>query len=144
MKRLLLVLPLLGLALAAAGAPLAAQSSTKKDRHFIAEEEVRASTAQNAYDLVRNLRPQWLRTRGDRTIRASRSSSPVQGEDMVQLQAPEIIVYMDGIRFGKDGDLRGISTGDIGTLRFLDATSATQRFGTGHPHGAILLTRRTP
>ncbi|HEX2187815.1 MAG TPA: hypothetical protein VHG51_02895 [Longimicrobiaceae bacterium] len=142
MKRLLLALPLLALALAAAGAPLSAQSTAKKDRHFITEEEVRGASAQNAYDLVRALRPQWLRTRGDRTLRTTRTSVP--GEDVTQLSTPEIVVYMEGIRFGKQEDLRGISVADLGTLRFLDANSATQRFGTGHPNGAILLTRRTP
>ena len=73
MKRLLLVLPLLFAALAAAGAPLAAQSDggpPKRDRNFISEEEVRASAVQNAYDLVRNLRPQWMRMRGENAVRA--------------------------------------------------------------------------
>lgn len=142
MKRLLLALPLLALALAAA-APLSAQSAPKKDRHFITEEEVRGSSAQNVYDLVRNLRPQWLRTRGDNAVRGPRSAaSPTQTP--LGVDVPEIVVYMDGIRFGKDADLRGLSTGDIATLRFLDASSAGQRFGGAHPNGAILLTRRVP
>ena len=143
MKRLLLALPLLLLALAVAGAPLSAQSSTKRDRNRITEEEVRGSSAQNVYDLVRTLRPQWLRTRGNKTMSTERASG-ADGQDYAQIATPEIIVYMDGIRFGKDADLRTLSASEIASLQFLDASSATQRFGTGHPHGAIVLTRRQP
>lgn len=143
MKRLLLAFPLLLLALVVAGAPLSAQSATRKDRNRITEEEVRGSSAQTVYDLVRNQRPQWLRTRGNKTMSTERAAG-ADGGEYAQLTTPEIIVYLDGIRFGKDADLRTLPVSDIATLQFLDASSATQRFGTGHPHGAILLTRRQP
>ena len=142
MKRQLLALPLLLLALALGWTPLSAQSQQKRDRYLISQEEVSASSAQNAYDLVRNLRPQWLRLRGDHTIRTRTVTTPVGGEASV-LETGEIIVYLDGVRYGKHEDLRGLPLGDIGTLRFLDASSATQRFGTGHSHGAILVTSRS-
>jgi hypothetical protein len=38
--------------------------------------------------------------------------------------------------------LEQIVASDVKQIEWLSASDATQRFGTGHPHGAILITRR--
>lgn len=120
--------------------PAEAQQA-RTDQNRIAQAEIEASSASNAFELVRGLRPGWLRTRGIRSLRADTTrraeaftSLPRQGD---------IWVYVDGVRLGNQDSLRQVSTDEIIALQFLDAPQATTRFGTGHTHGAILITRRS-
>lgn len=91
--------------------------------NLITVEEIAAQRSSNAYELVQSLRPGWLRTRGTVSI----------------TQSTGIAVYLDNIQLGGIDSLRSISMSGIHSLRFIDAGSATQRWGTGHPHGAIQL-----
>jgi hypothetical protein len=56
---------------------------------------------------------------------------------------PMIIVYVDDVPRGSHDVLRSMSTDDVESIERLDAASATQRFGTGHEHGAIVIRRRS-
>ncbi len=113
------------LAVAAACAPTAAQptNAPRTSTNRISAEEVQQSTASNAYELVQTMRPSWLRTRGTQSINNEGT----------------IMVYFDNIRMGGPEMLRSIPVSNIASLEFLDAASATQRWGTGHSHGAILV-----
>jgi len=127
-----------------ASLPLEAQNRSRRDRNQLDTEEIRASSASNAYDLVKTLRPAWLRTRGTTslgTITIADPTSPT-GSSAVPVP-PEILVYLDGIRFGNQESLQNIGVSDVARLEFLDSGAATQRFGTGHPHGAIIIERAT-
>jgi len=79
----------------------------------------------SAYDLVRTLRPAWLRVRGKATLGYPR-------------------VYVDGLRrSGRPVDvLGGISVRLVQRVQYLTTQEATARFGTGHEHGAILVETR--
>ncbi len=81
-----------------------------------------------AYDVVNRLRPQWLRSRGSSSFLDSRPSLPV--------------VYLDGVRHGQIQRLRDIEANALEEIRYLGASAATNRFGTGHPGGAILVVTR--
>jgi hypothetical protein len=105
----------------------------------ITAEEIRASSAANVLELIRSERPQWLRTRGVNTLRTRERTAPT-GETIAVMDLPEIRVYTDGVRTGDAPVLRSISTRGIASVQFLTGAQATSRFGTDHPHGAIVIT----
>jgi hypothetical protein len=85
--------------------------------------ELVESHATDAYDAIQRLRPAWLRKRGQMSVTL----------------ASDIMVYMDNVQIGGTGALRSIPVTAVISMQFLDATSATQRWGTNHVHGAILI-----
>ncbi len=86
----------------------------------LAQEEIAATQQGSLLEIIQRLRPAWLRTRGQ----------PFLGRQ-------EIVVYLDGFRIGGADALRTISSQDVFEVRYLDASEATVRYGTGHPAGAI-------
>jgi hypothetical protein len=48
-------------------------------------------------------------------------------------------VYLDSNRYGSLGSLRSLSLGGIQEVRYFGASEATNRFGTGHTGGAIVV-----
>ena len=123
------LLPLL-VSAAASCATSGAQSSTLGDVDFITRDEIQASPARNAYDLVQSLRPQWFRTRGMTNIRQA------AGEE-------DIVIYMDNARLGERDALQRVPLGNVEYLQFFTAREATQRWGGGHLHGAILISTQS-
>ncbi len=101
----------------------AVQAQKGRKSNVITAEEIAQSSANNAYDAVRALRPSWFVARG-----ASGRAA--------------IIPYVDGIRLETLEDLRNIEADRIKECRFLDANDATTRYGTGHPAGAIEVTTK--
>lgn len=110
----------------AAGGRSAGASSGFSD--VIEFEEIQESTATNAYDLVTQARPIWLRSRGTASLRGGPPPLP--------------IVYIRTTRQGPVETLRGIATVTLQELRFVDAPTATMRYGNGHPGGVIEVTLR--
>jgi hypothetical protein len=107
----------------------AAAGTRSHDRNRISGDELRASMATNLYDAIHALRPQWLVKRG------SRSLTPEMEGD--------IVVYQEITRLGGPEILRGITVSDVQEAQFLSPGEATMRFGTGHPHGAIVIVMRS-
>src|ERR1043165_1131913 len=106
--------------------PLPKAAKIKRNPEVISLEEIQASgDVQNAYDLVQRLRPTWLTFRGPSSI---------------NLATPELVVYFNGVRRGGPDSLRELELRGVKELRHLRGTDATQRFGTGHENGAILVT----
>jgi hypothetical protein len=95
---------------------------------LIALDEIEASNTTNAYDLINQVRPNWLRGRGQPSIRYS------------QVQLP--VVYLEDRRQGDLNVLRSFPTGSIAELRYINATTATTRFGNGHAGGVIQIVPR--
>lgn len=95
-----------------------------------------SDTAVDVFSVVTRLRSLWLRPRGTGSIGGGGG------------QPLALIVYMDGARYGyvdlpgRSGNniLRSIESTDITEIRYLDAASATIRYGLGHDQGALLLT----
>jgi len=94
---------------------------------LITSEDLARSAARNAYDAVSQLRPHWFS--------AARLRSPVERE--AAGEPGVLIVYVGGVRYGSIESLRQLSVSVIAQLQYLNAAAATQRFGTGHPAGAI-------
>lgn len=113
----------------AACATTGSQSASQGgDRNRITEQQVEEVTPQysTAYEVVQNLRPLWLRKRGATSI----------------MREGDIAVYIDGTRYGTPDDLRTISITSVGSMRFLPPSEATNRYGTGHTHGAIMVSTK--
>lgn len=86
-------------------------------------EEIRGAGATDAFTLVQTLRPGWLRSSRQQTL---------SGDD-------GIVVYLERARMGGVGELRNISSANVGRIEFLSASVAQQRLGAGHLNGAIIL-----
>jgi hypothetical protein len=97
------------------------------DTNVIDREEILSNrSASNAYELISSLRPLWFQTRGLTNLRQA------AGEE-------DIVIYMDNARLGAREALRRVPLGSIEYLQFFPAPAATQRWGGGHLHGAILV-----
>jgi len=109
------------------GAPPDKAVRTSQSPNVITQAEIEASGTSNALQAVQQLRPNFLVVRGN----TSRSSGDVG-----------VVVYANGTRLGGTSTLSQISAQDVRRIEYLGASEATQRFGTGHTHGAILVTRK--
>lgn len=121
------LIPLLALALAGcagrapAGAPPASRDAVLAD-------ELRGLELGNLYETLEKLRPEWLRSRGQR--------SPTNRESELPL------VYLDNSRYGELQSLRNLRAGEVTEIHWLSGPVATYRFGTGHSGGVILVLTR--
>jgi len=104
------------------------------DTRPITAEEIRYFPGRTVAELLRALRPQWLRRRGPSTFRP----------DADPLTPPGIRVYLEGGLLGGLEVLDQVPIETITGAAFLDAARATMRWGAGHPDGAILLTTDAP
>ena len=103
------------------------QSSTRYDRSVLTQEEIESVSASNALDVVRQLRPTWLRVRGSKSIG----------------QVTEVSVYLDGMRLGGPDTLSGVRTATIEEMRYLTAREAQARYGMDNTSGAIIVRTRS-
>ena len=101
------------------------------DRRYLITSEEIASTKRpgwNAWDLIAQTRPTFLRSRGATSLR-----------DLTPVRA---VVYVDGMYFGKLESLRSIAVEEIKQIEFISSGDATTRYGTDHLGGAILISTR--
>ena len=89
----------------------------------VSGDEIERSTAANAYELLVQVRPNWLRGRGSPNLRGSPAVRPV--------------VYIANVRQGGIDYLRTIAIASLVELRYVDAITATTRYGEGHSGGII-------
>jgi hypothetical protein len=129
MRKLLLVaFSCIAVSAACAGNP--PSDVPRRDANLITQAEVRSANAANAYELVQQLRPLWLQSRGERSTRMGTS----------------ILVYVNNARWGDIQQLRSLSTDAIVSLRYLDGNTASNTLpgiGAGHVEGAIVITLST-
>jgi len=104
------------------------RSSPSRSSTRISSDEIAAITAGTATDIVRQLRPNWLRSRGP--VSTSRSAPALP------------IVYIDDVRTGDPSTLDRIPSHNVSEIRFLTGRDATTRFGMDHGGGAILVTTK--
>jgi hypothetical protein len=90
--------------------------------------EIETLQVATAYEVVLQLRPEYLRTRGPASV-----STPTPAE---------AVVYLDGVRQGGPETLRRIRKQTLREIRYMDSREATTQFGTGHRAGAILVITR--
>jgi len=91
--------------------------------NVVGGEELTGTGATNVYEALQRLRPQWLTS-----ARIRRGGS-----------GDELVVYLDSNRYGTLTSLQQLSVGGIQEVRYYGASEATNRFGTGHTGGAIVV-----
>lgn len=132
-----------GLAVGACSSASTPGSGTapRRTANVITAEEIAASSAPTALELVRQLRPAWLTERG---LRGTGGASAPGALTSQATEGPAgVVVYRDGIRLGMFASLETVPVETIREVRWLNGRDATQRYGTGHGAGAIeVLTRR--
>jgi len=116
------------LALAACGGAAHGGMGSSLSPDLIGRDEIDASSTTNAWDLISQVRPNWLRGRGTPSLRDTQILLPV--------------VYLEDRRQGDVEILRSFHTGGIAELRYINATTATTRFGNGHAGGVIQIVPR--
>jgi hypothetical protein len=90
----------------------------------LGEAEILASKANNMYDVIGIQRPEWLRRSGSRPT--SLTEPPA-----------EIVVYVDGQRYGPLEALARLSPTAVRYAEYLSASEAHARFGGGNLGGVI-------
>jgi hypothetical protein len=117
------------LAVAAVGFSMACASAgssaspVARSSNVITEAEVSASHESNAFDLIRSLRPLFLKSRGRSSINSSSNEYAT--------------VYVDGQQFGDLSTLRSIASAQIRAIRYYSASDAMTKFGMQAGGGAI-------
>lgn len=108
----------------------AQSSSIKKSTNVITGAELADVTAQNLYQAIQILRPNWFRQRSHTTMGGTNRTG---GANDV------LVVYMESTRYGDVSALQQLTTTGVSELRYYDPSEATNRFGTGHTQGAIVI-----
>ncbi|MEX2584171.1 MAG: hypothetical protein WD766_12910 [Gemmatimonadota bacterium] len=110
-------------------APASAQTRDRipTNPDVITAAEIPEGRYASAFEVVRGMRPGWLRPRANYT--PSSSSSPM-------------MVLVDNVQRGTVETLESINPDEIERIEWVDASTATQRWGTGHALGAIVVTTR--
>lgn len=98
-------------------------------RDVITRSQIQSINVASAFDVVQQLRPEFLRSRG---------SLSVQNPD-----PPLPQVYVDGMFYGAIRSLHEIPADRVEEIRYLNARDATTRYGTGHQGGVIALRLRS-
>lgn len=131
MKLLLILLVTLAIAGACQTTP-GGERSARADPNRITLEELENLPVITAREAIQRLRPAWLRARVS-TIRGGTGTRHSAG------------VFLDGMPRGGLEVLDEMDIREIGEMRFMSASDATNRYGTGYPGGVIeVFTRRSP
>jgi len=120
---------LLILVLGLACAPATTRTRGAADPQLITEEEVEASRAPTAYEVIQKLRANFLSYRGETSFNRNNSQ-------------PYPTVYLDGQQYGPLSILRNIPASQVSTIRLYRSWEATTKFGTGNMGGVIAITTR--
>jgi len=102
---------------------------TISNSEIITEEEVEASRAPTAFEVIQKLRANFLSYRGETSFNRNTSQ-------------PYPKVYLDGQEYGPISALRNIPASQVSTIRLYRSWEATTKFGTGNMGGVIAITTR--
>jgi hypothetical protein len=96
---------------------------------LITEDEIDASRAANALEVIQKLRANFLTYRGETSLNKTQST-------------PYPTVYLDGQEFGPITMLKTIPAAQIASIRLLRSWEATTQYGTGNMGGVIAIITR--
>ena len=101
-------------------------AASQGNSRLIVRAQLEPLGGRSAYEAVETRNPRWLQPRG---------GTPASGPFYAR-------VVVDGTVRGELADLYRISINDIETMRYLSASDATTRYGTGYIGGVIEVTTR--
>lgn len=96
---------------------------------LITEDEIEASRAANALEVIQKLRANFLSYRGETSLNTKQST-------------PYPTVYLDDQEFGPITTLRTIPASQISSIRLLRSWEASTKYGTGNMGGVIAISTR--
>src|SRR5688572_5259613 len=101
-----------------------------RDRTILTTEEIQNARAPSwtVWELLTQLRPEYLRSRGQSSLRTTGPTTAV--------------IYVNEMRFGELDLLRTMNAEQVLRVQYINAADATTRFGTDHFGGAILITTK--
>ena len=123
MDKRVLLLPLTLILLACATTQ---RDGPRRSSSVLLADEIAEAAVITAAEAIERCRPQWL------TIRTPTTSAPMGTPPRV---------YVDGLRQAFS-ELDRIRADMVSEVRYLRSSDATNRFGTNHASGAILVTTR--
>jgi outer membrane receptor for ferrienterochelin and colicin len=122
-RNLLLAVSVLALGCASSGSTATADDQGQsRTSNVITREEIAATSMGNMADVIQQLRPQFLRTRGRTSI---------------NLPADQVAVYMDDVHVGTTSALRTISANTVLRVEFIRGPDTGFKFGLDHQAGVI-------
>ena len=107
---------------------IACASAGAHDANVITAPELSRSKAPTAYDAVRQIRPEMLRTRDPGA--------------MVYFKARQPLVAVDNTLIGGVEVLRTLPTGKVARIEYVNSTVAAKRYGTEFRDGVMLIESR--
>ena len=107
---------------------IACASTGAHDASVITAPELSRSTAPNAYDAIRQIRPEMLRTRDPGAI--------------LYFKARQSVVAVDNTLVGGVEVLRTLPTSKVARIEYVDSWVAAKRYGTGFGNGVMLIQTR--
>lgn len=125
MDKRFLILPL---ALSLMACAATQSSGPRRSARILEADEIAEAAVFTAFEAVQRCRPQWLHTRGSPSFNSPDSSPPA--------------LYLDGTRLDGFRELERIRSETVERMVYMSPSDATNRFGTNHTGGAILITTR--
>jgi hypothetical protein len=107
---------------------IACASAGARDANVITAPELSRSKARNAYEAIRQIRPEMLRTRNPGTV--------------VYFEARQPVVAVDNSLVGGIEVLRTLPTGKVARIEYVNSWVAARRYGTGFENGVMLVETR--
>ena len=117
----------LTLAVGACASTSSGGTQNKSGNITLTEIEESGLTFTDAYEIVRQFRPQWLIKRGRATIGG------------VSQTYDYVVIYVDDIRMGDPESLRAVSAQSVQEMQHYNMAQAQRLGPIGHPHGAIVV-----
>jgi hypothetical protein len=115
----------------ASGGSATRVASPSRQRNLITRSELAEVAANNAFDAIRTLRPEYLRNE-------SRPDLGAPGSTITNPHSRTPDVYLDERNYGPDLTvLSSISVQSISEIRHLSASEAQSKWGVGHLGGVI-------
>lgn len=103
-------------------------SGPRRSARVLTADEIAEVAVLTAYQAVEQLRPQWLHTRASPTFGSPGATPPA--------------LYLDGVRLDDFRELERMRADVVERMEYLSPSDATNRYGTNHMGGAILITTR--
>ncbi len=107
---------------------IACASAGARDANVITSPELGRSKAPTAYDAIRQIRPEMLRTRDPGSV--------------VYFQASQPVVAVDNTLVGGVEVLRTLPTGKVARIEYVNPRAAAKKYGTGFENGVMLIETR--
>ena len=98
---------------------------TRSSSNVLLRAEIEGTGVTNLHDAIQQLRPQFLRTRGNTSIMGA---------------ADQIKVYLNGTELGGISTLQTIQASSVERVEFVRGPDTAVRFGLDNPAGVIAVT----